>query len=474
VRAAGGLPDLSTAIALAGQAAPSGREIVLRLVDGLSWPILLLSVVGVLFSRGTARHLRAGLAAVAAAGVLLSLGPAVPLVPGTSLPGLYEILLRLIPGFAVMRAPARFLVLTTLSLSLLAACGAVVLLGLARRLAGMPGQRLGSVALVAAALLLVPARASRWPLPLSSDPLSGVAVGAHQWLARHADPGPVLDLPANASTVDGRTLLSTGRAMLGSTLHWFPLLNGYSGYPPASHRLLMTLAQRLPDRAALDDLCAIAAPRWLVVHFGLMPEAETTWRQALPGLPLAEVARLGQDAIYRVDCPGADLAHAARVAGARRLAPPDGVASPPRLAAADLRAALSPELPARPIAGKLVWIWLEIINQGTSVWSGLSATRDNTLQIQARWRDPQTNRVVLQGEPSLVARDLAPGSRMRAQVGTLVPPAGDYLLEIGLTLEGASWPSDEAAALWRGPIHVEPDQAPRGTGSRANVATPTT
>jgi hypothetical protein len=53
------------------------------LVGNLTWPLLALAGVGLLSARAAPAHLRAGLLGIAVAGGLLSLGPAVPLVPGT-------------------------------------------------------------------------------------------------------------------------------------------------------------------------------------------------------------------------------------------------------------------------------------------------------------------------------------------------------------------------------------------------------
>src|SRR5581483_2513874 len=73
----------------------------------LGWPLLALA------------------AAVAVLGVLLTLGYAIP--------GPYALAARLVPGFARMRAPIRFVVLPLLALALLAAAGAAALATAAAR-----------------------------------------------------------------------------------------------------------------------------------------------------------------------------------------------------------------------------------------------------------------------------------------------------------------------------------------------------
>src|SRR5207247_10359889 len=97
--------------------------------------------------------------------------------------------------------------------------------------------------------------------------------------------GPVLGRPDFLSPMDLDQLLASGRYMVASTLHWSPLVNGYTGHPPPSYALLATLARRLPDPAALDDLCALVALGWIVVHpAALPPAAGAAWGGGGPGL----------------------------------------------------------------------------------------------------------------------------------------------------------------------------------------------
>src|SRR5262249_36887789 len=54
--------------------------------------------------------------------------------------------------------------------------------------------------------------------------------------------------------------------MLLSAYHWKRLVNGYSGYLPPTYFFLAGIAQRLPDRDALQDLVDLVDLRWLIVH----------------------------------------------------------------------------------------------------------------------------------------------------------------------------------------------------------------
>src|SRR5438552_3054983 len=131
-RSAGILPEYGAV--LAEGLAPT----LARLGDALAWPVVALGLLGALGARRVPWHLRAGLCLVAVVGFALALGPAAPLVPGTDPPGLYALAARVVPGFAGMRAPIRFLVLPLLSLAVLAGMGAAAITGGRRWARGLP------------------------------------------------------------------------------------------------------------------------------------------------------------------------------------------------------------------------------------------------------------------------------------------------------------------------------------------------
>src|SRR5438132_708805 len=385
-------------------------------------------LLGALGARRVPWHLRAGLCLVAVVGFALALGPAAPLVPGTDLPGLYALAARVVPGFAGMRAPIRFLVLPLLSLAVLAGMGAAAITG---------GRRWARVLPLAAAALVIHADAR--PVPLAPVLLEGSDVAAYRWLAEHGEHGPTLELPVFLSAMDGEQLLATGRYMVASTLHWNPLLNGYTGYTPPSYPLLATLAQRLPDPTALADLCALVALRWLVVHqAGLPPAERAAWEGG--GAGLARAATFGDDVIYRVDrgCGGLEPALRRQLVGPDPG--PDGPTLPgvSRAPPADLRGELRPRLPHAVVSGLHGWFAVTVSNTGSAPWPGLTARARGRVVLQARWRGG-AGAVALAGEPGLLARDLAPGESVETRVGSMTPRPGSYTLEIGLLQDGVGW-----------------------------------
>ncbi len=189
--------------------------------------------------------------------------------------GLYAVLYRVVPGFDLVRVPSRFATLTLLALAVLAAFG---LERLSRR-----WPRLAPLALV---LVL----GEFWLAPLDARPYAVEIPAIDQWLATREGTGPVVELPV-ADPRDGNRAASLHSTyMLHSTVHWRPLVNGYSGFTPASHDLLFRHLVNFPDDKSLEALEEIGV-RYAVVHPDLYspdewPAVEERLRDAVPRLRL--------------------------------------------------------------------------------------------------------------------------------------------------------------------------------------------
>jgi hypothetical protein len=421
VRAAGGLPDYSAIGTATLDFDPLAT--IAFFERSFPWPFWITAALGAR-SREVPWRLRAGLLAVATLGFALALGPS---------GGVYALAQLVIPGFSGMRAPSRFLVLPLVSLSILAG------LGVAALRAWLPRPAVATLAIVAAALVvtLLPAP------PFSVVPAARRSRETYEWLRTHGEGRAVLEIPVVGDVLDTTRLLETTGYMLGSTAHWSPLVNGYSGHPPASDRLLMTLAQRLPDRTALADVRALADPGWLVVHRDrLGPDAES-WKDAHVALDLPAPIEVGSDAIYRLPGPAGSL----RRELLAQLSDPDarttlhGLPQAPLSEGAAL-ASLAGDLPDALIADRFVWFWLRVRNDGTASWPGTALREDGAVGLQARWLDARTGALVKQASWYPLARDLGPGENVRAQAGTWVPPPGEYVLEVGVVQPGVGWFAD--------------------------------
>jgi len=201
------------------------------------------------------RAFRAPHAPWSAMGVYAALGLfAFTLTFGTR--GPYRLLYQWVPGFDGIRAVSRVHVLTMLALAVLAACGVAALLAGRRR-----GLQAGVFALVAG---LVALEYASTPIPLTSVTLVGEESRVYRWLDREAgERDAILELPLPLDPHQWWRLECP--RVLASTLHWRPLVNGFSGLAPPVYQELQrrwggqTLADNLADARALGV-------RFLLVH----------------------------------------------------------------------------------------------------------------------------------------------------------------------------------------------------------------
>jgi hypothetical protein len=435
------------------------EAIALQIATALTWPVMGLAALGVLVPGVVSLPARAGVAAIVVVGLAVCLGPGAPLLPGTDIPGLWALAAYFIPGFAGMRASSRFVVLPLLGLATLAGFGGAAI----ARSTGW----IGSTLLLAGGLALVLARVPEPALAVAPLSLKGPRMAAYAWLAAHGDGRAVLELPILRSGLEVGPLRDTGRYMLGSTLHWAPLLNGYTGHAPPSYMLLSALAERLPRREAFEPLCDLVRLGWIVVHDpSLHPRDRAQWSAVAGRLPLVRVWAGGGDVIYRVEEPCGALEAELR----RELSTPDegfagrtitGLSRAP-LPKIVKRASLVAELPSDGIAGLYSSLWVRVGNNADVIWPGATSREPGRVALQVRWRDMASGNVVRESPVEPLARDLAPGETMEAFVGTLLPPPGSYSVELGLLQQGVGWFNDgsDDQGLVRGEATIRPWSGP--------------
>jgi hypothetical protein len=217
--------------------------------------------------------------AVAVAGVALSFG--------MTLPG-YRWLYDHVPLLQGLRAPVRFGWLWLFALAILAGHG------LARLERGL--TRRARLTVTAAAIALVTVEASRVPVPFTRfDGLSPIY--PHVAALPSAVLAEIPFAPVNAMQYNALYVLA-------STTHFHPLLNGYSGFTPASYHVHAGIASRLPDERAFDALAAIGVTH-VVAHGSRLDAEDVAALDASRRLSL--VAREGDDRLYRLVSDEADL-----------------------------------------------------------------------------------------------------------------------------------------------------------------------
>jgi hypothetical protein len=228
----------------------------------------------------------------------LSLGPA-PQALGRPLDlfAPYGLLYEYVPGFEGVRAPARLAMVVTFMLAVLGGYGAAVL---AR-------WKWGSRVLCAvAAMFLLEGTAVPF-LVNGVTPPSGFhapearlyrparAPAIYHEAERQLGDGVLAELPLGYPDFDLR-------AMYYSTVHWRPILNGYSGfYPPHYGQLAFALGElpRHPE-LSLEALRAAGATHVLVHEGAYLGNEGAQTSDALRQQGAAELYRDGTDALLRL------------------------------------------------------------------------------------------------------------------------------------------------------------------------------
>ena len=212
---------------------------------GIVVALLGLIAIGLQFRRGAdpvTRGRVVAMAAICLAGCVLSLGTRTPV---------YGLLYSVFPPMGGLRAAARFGVLFMLGSAVLAGVG----------LAGL--RRLGAsrrVSAMTAALLLVLVNTEALRAPFAYTPFRGIS-GIYALLAEEPGPVVVVEVPFYPP----QAVFENAEYVLNSTAHWRPLMNGYSGYTPATYRRFAEVFWYFPDPAAIDAIRAAGATH-LVVH----------------------------------------------------------------------------------------------------------------------------------------------------------------------------------------------------------------
>jgi hypothetical protein len=208
-----------------------------------------------------------------------SLGPAA---------GLYTALHVTIPVFSFLRAPERMGIVVALSLAVLAAFAV-------RTLRERMPRRRAAIAVLACGASLLELNA----LPFDWRPADPIPPAYRQLAAQPR--GPVAEFPFYDKRIDFH--LHT-RYMLKSTVHWQPLVNGYSDHIPSDFRTLAVILATFPSRESFDAMRELRV-RYLTVNRGREGYGAATWpeieRRLEPYLPHLKV--VGTDSemtIYEV------------------------------------------------------------------------------------------------------------------------------------------------------------------------------
>ena len=171
--------------------------------------------------------------------------------------GLYTLLFETVPGFGMLRAPARLGIVVALALAVLAGVGVT-------RLAR--GRRKATV--TAGLLIAALAELAAVPYPHYEAPRFPAA---YRMLAQLPS-GPLAEFPYFNERMD---YPRHSYYMVGSTAHWHPLVNGYSDLIPQDFRAEVNDLAAFPSRRSFDIL-ARHHTRYVLLHRQFYGDEEWT------------------------------------------------------------------------------------------------------------------------------------------------------------------------------------------------------
>jgi len=277
------------------------------------------------------------------------------------------------------------------------------------------------------------------------------AIGA---LADAHGRGPMLVLPTYGSMGEPRPRALEPDAMLASTLHWLPLINGYTGHQPAHRLLLLRLIHALPDRGSLDDLIDLTHLRWIVLR------PESSWPEARQRKTMESHLRASPSiaGVWEIDGwtvlqVGRAPQHPSWFAAVARGTGPDttvlGTPLTPLPAGTDVGVveATAP-IPASLPAKQPYWATIATTNRGAATWPiapapvpglildlavGGEMPRRGSVFLTERWRPLDGRPDAAETRELRLRRDVAPGERIEQKVLLLTPEKpGRYRLELAL------------------------------------------
>jgi hypothetical protein len=215
-------------------------------------------------------------AAIGAAGLALSFGPA--------LPG-YALLYRWLPLLQGVRGAARFGFLALVAVAVLAGFGVAALRARHGGRGWWP---------VLAAVLIVAVNVEALRAPLTFRPYEGVP-RIYESLK-----DPSVRAVAEFPFFQPDAILRNAPYVLNSTAHWKPLVNGYSGFVPRSYPGIADALRDFPGDRSRAELHRLGVSH-VVIHLDAYGDRAGEMASALHATPwLALVASNDQIRVYRI------------------------------------------------------------------------------------------------------------------------------------------------------------------------------
>jgi len=217
------------------------------------------------------------LIAIAVTGFVLSLGVRTPV---------YGWVFHVFPPMQGLRAAARFGNLFLLGMAVLAGLG---LAGARRRLSPR-------AALIAGVVLVALANLESLRAPFQYTRFEGIP-GIYSLLAD--EPGRVVLV--ETPFYPAQAVFENASYVLASTAHWRPLMNGYSGYTPASYRIAAASFWFFPEDYAIQEMRK-AGVTHVMVHPARFYQDAASVMTKIEASPYLERMAIGRDGLvlYRL------------------------------------------------------------------------------------------------------------------------------------------------------------------------------
>jgi hypothetical protein len=231
--------------------------------------VIALSLAAIAWSwrgGGLSRRRAVMLVVLAVTGFVLSLGVQTPI---------YSWLYYAFPPMQGLRAAARFGNLFLLAVACLAGIGVAAL-----RARLSPGR-----AAVVAAVLVVLINLEALRAPLYYTRFEGVP-GIYSLLATEPDPVVLVEVPFWPASA----VFENGGYLVNATVHWRPLMNGYSGYVPASYRENAKTFWFFPREHAIEAMRRAGVTHVMIHPEHFAPNIDEMWRAVAASPHLERIA----------------------------------------------------------------------------------------------------------------------------------------------------------------------------------------
>jgi hypothetical protein len=214
----------------------------------------------------------------------------------------YATVAQLVPFSTIIRVPPRWIIPALFALAGLAAFGYQIV----HRITNDKLRfRLLKPILLAAISLIILAESFSVPLPLAEVNNRTALSPAYHWLAGQPSEKALVELPLHSAPAPEYPEV---KRLYASTLGWWKLINGYSGYTPSRQPQLAQALADFPDPGTITTLQALAAsplPLFLLIHPGEAPFDRTHWEttarwQAEADPALRPMGQFDSDYLYQV------------------------------------------------------------------------------------------------------------------------------------------------------------------------------